>query len=65
MKFTDEIKIAMIKKGVNHSELAKRLESSSQNLTNKMRNDNWKLSDLSAIADALEMELIIKLEDKI
>lgn len=64
MKFTDEIKITMIKKGINHSELARRLDTSSQNLTNKMKADNWRLSDLGEIAKALDSELVVKLEDK-
>ena len=61
MGISNEIKIAMIKKGVTHTELAKRLKTTPQNLTNKMKSDNWRLNDLNDIANALDMELIVKL----
>ena len=65
MKFTNEIKLAMIKKKITQGELAKRLETSPQSLSNKMKSDNWRLDDLNNIAAALDVKLIVKLDDGI
>ena len=65
MKFTNEIKIAMIKKEITQGELARRLQTSPQSLSNKMKSDNWRLDDLNNIAAALDVKLIVKLDDGI
>lgn len=41
-------------------DLAKRLGTSPQNLYNKMSRDNFKMSDLEAIARATESQLVIR-----
>ena len=61
MEFSNEIRVLMVKKDVTHTELAKRLEISPSNLTNKMKLDNWRLDDLNNIANALDAKLIVKL----
>ena len=65
MKFTNEIKLAMLKKEITQGELAKRLQTSPQSLSNKMKSDNWRLDDLNNIAAALDVKLIVKLDDGI
>jgi len=63
MKFTNEIKMAMLNKRITQGELAKRLQTSPQSLSNKMKSDNWRLNDLNDIAAALDVKLIVKLDD--
>lgn len=48
----EDIKVLMIKTGVPHKVLAERLGMSSQNLTNKLKRDDLKQSELFAIAKA-------------
>ena len=52
----EAIRILMIKTGVPHAELAKRLEMSSQNLSNKLKRDDFKVSELLKIAEALNVK---------
>jgi len=47
---TEEIKILLIKTGKSVTEVAEALGTSSQNLSNKMRRDDFKVSELEAIA---------------
>ena len=56
MGFAEAVKIALIKTGVSHSELAERIGTSSQNLSNKLRRDDFKLSEATQIANALGLE---------
>lgn len=64
MAFTEEIKVWLIRKNVSHSELAMRLGISSQNLSNKMKRDDFKISEIKEIADALGMKFVWYVEDK-
>lgn len=64
MAFTEEIKIWLIRKNVSHSELATRLGISSQNLSNKMKRDDFKISEIKEIADALGMEFAWSVKEK-
>lgn len=52
----EAIRSLMIKTGVPHVELAKRLEMSSQNLSNKLRRDDFKVSELLRIAEVLNVK---------
>lgn len=61
---SDKIKIVMIKQKVNVKELAQRLNTSSSNLTNKFKRDNFSERELRDIAAALECELHIDFVDK-
>lgn len=47
---TEEIKILLIKTGKTVTEVAEALGTSSQNLSNKMRRDDFKVSELEEIA---------------
>ena len=61
---SDKIKIVMIKQKVNVKELAQRLNTSSSNLTNKFKRDNFSEKELVEIAAALECDLYIDFVDK-
>lgn len=60
----DKIKIVMIKQKVNVKELAEKLNTSSSNLTNKFKRDNFSEKELFEIANALECDLHIDFIDK-
>ena len=57
MSTSDRIRILLIKCGkITASELARRMGISSQALNSKMRRDDFKESELKAIAEALNCE---------
>lgn len=54
MGMTEKIRILLIKRGnLSEAELARRLGISPQNLNNKMKRDNFTVSDLERIAEVL------------
>lgn len=53
------INMLLAANGINVVELAKRLDTSSQNLYNKMSRNNFKVQDLEKIAEATDSELVI------
>ena len=54
MSMTERIRILLVKRGnISEAELARRLEISPQNLSNKMRRDNFSDRELRDIAAAL------------
>ena len=52
----EQIKILLIKKGMTITDLAKKIGTSTQNLSNKLKRDDFKMSELREIADALEVK---------
>lgn len=56
---TEKLKIAMIKKGVNQIELAKRVGQTQSNLSQKFVANNFKLSEYERLVSALGCELEI------
>ena len=51
---SEKIKIVLLKRKMTVTELAKKLDTSSQNLSNKLRQDNFRENELKAIAEALD-----------
>ena len=51
----EQIKILLIKKGMTITDLAKKMNTSTQNLSNKLKRDDFKVSELREIAEALEV----------
>jgi len=60
---TKQIRMAMILKEISVNELAKRLNTSSSNMTNKFKRDNFSEKELTEIAHALDCKLDIALID--
>lgn len=60
----EKIKIVMLKQKVNVKELAKRLNTSSSNITNKFKRDNFSEKELVEIAAALDCDLKVDFVDK-
>ena len=51
---SEKIRIVMVKRGnMSAAELARRVGWSAQNMSNKLKRDNWTQDDLTAIAEAL------------
>lgn len=60
---TKNIKIALLKREMNIKELATRLGTTGNNMTNKFKRDNFSEKELIEIAHALDCELDIALID--
>lgn len=54
MGMSEKIKIVLLKRKMTVTELAKKLDTSSQNLSNKLRQDNFRENELKEIAEALD-----------
>lgn len=57
---TEEIKIALIKRNMKVTDLARLLNCSPANLYNKMKRDNFSEKELREIGEALNCDLIVK-----
>ncbi len=57
MGMSEKIKIVLVKRKKSVTDLAKALNTSSQNLSNKLRNDNFREEELREIADILNCDL--------
>ncbi len=60
--FTEKIEHVLLKRKMSKTDLAKALGVSSQNLYNKLNNDNFKESDMKEIAKVLNCKLDVTLE---
>ena len=56
---SEKIKIVLVKRKKSVTDLAKALNTSSQNLSNKLRNDNFREEELREIANILNCDLDI------
>ena len=59
MSVTEKIKILLIKKKLTAKELAGKLGCTSQNISGKMKRDNFSMNELQEIAQALDCSLEI------
>ncbi len=65
MSMAEKIRIARVKKNnMSERELAALMGDTPQNLNNKMKRDDFRISELQKIASALGLELVVKLIDK-
>lgn len=60
---TENIKIVMLKRKINIKELAEKLGTTGNNMTNKFKRDNFSEKELQEIARALNCRLDIALID--
>lgn len=56
---TENIKIVMLKRKINIKELAEKLGTTGNNMTNKFKRDNFSENELREIANALNCKLDI------
>ena len=57
MPMAEKIRIALIKRNMNLKELSSRLGCTSQNLSGKLKRDNFSERELIEIADAMDCHL--------
>ena len=58
------LKKLMIDKEVTQVEVAARLEKEKQNLNNKLRNNNFRISEIEEIADILGYDIKLQFTDR-
>ena len=56
MGMSEKIKIALLKRKMTVTQLAEKLNTSSQNLSNKLRQDKFRENELREIAEALDCD---------
>ncbi len=62
--FSKLLKHTLVDQDINISELAKRINTSPQNLSQKIKRDNFSEKEMQQIADALGVSLKILLENQ-
>lgn len=55
---TEKIKILLLKENITIKELAEKLNTTPQNITNKFKRDNFSEKELLAIAKVLDVEYV-------
>ena len=60
MNIANDIKKILIDSGVTQTKLAEKLNTSSGNLTNKLRRNDFRVSEMLEIAEALGYDLKIE-----
>lgn len=61
MNAAESIKIVMVKRNINQTALAEKLQTSQGNIGNQLRRNNFTLSQLQTIANALDCDVVLKL----
>lgn len=56
MGMSEKIKIVLLKRKMTVVQLAEKIETSSQNLSNKLRQDKFRENELQEIAEALDCD---------
>ena len=65
MDMTEQIRIMLIKRGnISGTDLAKKIGTTPQNISNKFKRNNFTMKDLQEIADALDCDLQIRFIDR-
>lgn len=62
MSISEQIKVLCVRSNISLAELARRLGTSPQSLSAKMKRESFTVSDLDAIADAVGARFIRKFE---
>ena len=64
MDMTEYIRIILVKRGnMTETELARRINTSPQNIHNKFKRNNFTMKDLQEISNALDCDLDIRFID--
>ena len=62
--FSKIIRYALVDQDLSIAELARRMDTSRENLAAKIKRDNFSERDMQKIADTLNLDLQIKLVDR-
>ena len=60
---SEQLKILLKRKGITARELAERLGTTPQNLQNKITRDDFKISDIEKMAEALGVRFVYGFEE--
>lgn len=60
LTYTEQIRILAKRSGLSLSDLARQLNTTPQNLNNKLKRDNWTIRDLESIATAAGCTLSVR-----
>ena len=63
LTISEKIKIILKRKGMTARELAEKLDTTPQNLQNKLARDNFKFNDIVEIAEALGVRFVYDFVD--
>ncbi|KGA81437.1 hypothetical protein KQ41_21870 [Lysinibacillus fusiformis] len=64
MNITKKIKLLLVENEMTATQLAEKIGTTQSNLSKKMKNESYTVSDLEKIAEVLNMELIIDFKSK-
>lgn len=64
MNITKKIKLLLVENEMTATQLAEKIGTTQSNLSKKMKNESYTVSDLEKIAEVLNMELIIDFKGK-
>ena len=64
MNITKKIKLLLVENEMTATQLAKKIGTTQSNLSKKMKNESYTISDLEKIAEVLNMELIVDFKSK-
>ena len=64
LSVSEQIKVLLKRRGMTARELAEKLNTTPQNLQNKLTRDDFKTSDIKAIAAALDAVFVCELIEK-
>ena len=64
LSYTEQIRLITRRAGLSLSDLARQLNTTPQNLNNKLRRDNWTVNELHKIAAAAGVVLSVQWTDK-
>ncbi|EON74118.1 helix-turn-helix domain-containing protein [Lysinibacillus sphaericus] len=64
MNITKKIKLLLVENEMTATQLAKKMDTTQSNLSKKMKNESYTVSDLEKIAEVLNLELVIDFKMK-
>lgn len=64
MNISKKIKLLLVENDMTATQLAEKIDTTQSNLSKKMKNESYTISDLEKIAEALNLELIIDFKSK-
>ncbi len=64
MNISKKIKLLLVENEMTATQLAEKIDTTQSNLSKKMKNESYTISDLEKIAEALNLELIIDFKSK-
>ncbi len=64
MNITKKIKLLLVENEMTATQLAEKIGTTQSNLSKKMKNESYTVSDLEKIAEVLDLELVIDFKSK-